>query len=583
MTSVRPSHSWRCEAIDRGAPEVAKYRLELMGAFRLFGPDGARIQLSAKRSRILLAMLATAPSGERAREWLQDCLWGSRDRAQAQASLRRELSDLRPFLSVGGTPLLKVTREAIALDLGRIEVDLRRPAEVIGARGDFLEGMDLPREEGFEDWLRQERQAILEQREAAQALGQPSAFRDIPAIAQTLAGRPKLAVLVEPQALPSSASAMVEGIAYDLTERIARLRWLLIVGSPAGTLRSDDPDSLERVGALLGVDYLLHCRLASDRTFQCTLSERDGHLLWTGRFRLGAPVAAVEVDAIATEAVTALAMQIEIDQQQRVRGRDVQQLGADELVWRARWHMRRLTREDARTAERLLDQAIAARPKSAEALIEKGYADAWRLWATGADEQGIEELRRRMVAARDLDPCDARAWLLLGILDMWLSRHERAISLMREALTINPSLSFGYGHLGSCHSLASRPADALPLISMALRLNPLDVHNFHQFGELALANLMLGDLPQAVTEADAALARRPGYIYGHALKIAALWMAGDKAGASSATIALRRVREGYDPSALEWLPFKDRSWNARLREAVTAAMTDSRERMRMVS
>ena len=554
-----------------------------MGAFRLFGPDGARIQLSAKRSRILLAMLATAPSGERAREWLQDRLWGSRDRTQAQASLRRKLSDLRPLLSVGGTPLLKVTREAIALDLSRVEIDLRRSTEVIAARGDFLEGIDLPREEGFEDWLREERQAIIEQREVAQTLSPPSAFRDMPAIAETLAGRPKLAVLVELQTLPGSVSAMVEGIAHDLAERIARLRWLLIVGSPAGTLRSDDPASLERAGALLGADYLLHCRLASDRTFHLALSERGGYLLWTGRFRLGAPVAAAEVDAIVTGAVAALAMQIEIDQQQRVRSRDVQHLGADELVWRARWHMRRLTREDARTAAQLLDRAIAAQPKSAQALIEKGFADAWRLWAIGADAPAIEALRRQMAAARDLDPCDARAWLLLGILDMWLSRHDSAISLMREALTINPSLSFGYGHLGSCHSLASRPTDALPLIAMALRLNPLDVHNFHQFGELALANLMLGDLSQAVSEADAALARRPGYIYGHALKIAALWMAGDRAGACSAALALRRVREGYDPSALEWLPFKDRSWNARLREAVTAAIVGSHGRMRMVS
>ena len=560
---------------------LTKYRLELMGTFRLSGPDGARIQIPAKRSRILLAMLATASSGERTRTWLQDRLWGTRDRAQAQASLRRELSNLRSLLSSAGGDLLIAERETVRLDLARIEVDTRSRDDVVRIRSEFLEGVDLAREEGFEDWLRDERQTLSGQREAAHAAEAPRTSHEMPGIAAQLAGRPKLAVVVESQALPEATSVVVEGIAYDLAERIARLRWLLLVGSPAGTLRNESPAALERASALLGVDYLLHCRLASDRTFQLALSERSGHLLWSGRYPLGEPVAPREVASIVTDAVAALAMQIEIDQQQRVRGRDTLQLSADELVWRARWHMRRLTRDDARVAAQLLDTAIAAHAGSAEPLIEKGYAEAWKLWNEGAGPAPIEDLRRRMVVARDLDPCDARAWLLLGILDMWLARHDSAMSLMREALDINPSLSFGYGHLGSCHSLASRPADALPLIRMALRLNPLDIHNFHQFGELALANLMLGDLPQAVGEADAALARRPGYVYGHALKTAALWIDGDEPRASEAAATLLRVRPRYDPSALEWLPFKDRSWNARLRDAVAAALDRRTTRMRV--
>lgn len=556
------------------------YRLELMGGFRLSGPDGARIQIVAKRSRVLLAMLATSPSGERSRAWLQDRIWGSRDRAQAQASLRRELSNLRLILISTGAALVMADHEAVTLDISRVEIDVRRPDEVACSRAEFLEGLDLAGEEGFEDWLREERQAILDQRgRAKDARGE----RGLPRLAAQLAGRPKLAVLLAPQRLPAAVGAIAEGIAYDLAERIARLRWLLLVGSPVDTLGSDSPEALESAGTLLDADYLLHCRLIGERTFQLALSERGSRLLWSGRHPLGEPVTAGEIERIATDTVAALAMQIEIAQQQRVRGRDIHKLSADELVWRARWHMRRLTREDARTAETLLEMAVAARPDSAEALLEMGYSDAWKLWNAGAGSAAIEELRRRIAIVRDMDPCDARGWLLLGILDMWLSRHDSAISLMREALDINPSLSFGYGHLGSCHSLASRPAEAILLIRMALRLNPLDIQNFHQFGELALANLMLGDPQQAVVEADRALARRPGYVYGHALKVAALWTAGDEVCAREAAAALLRVRPRYNPATLDWLPFRDRTWNERLRQAVSAAIGERPPRMRVVS
>lgn len=519
-------------------------------------------------------MLATASSGERSRTWLQDRLWGRRDRTQAQASLRRELVNLRRTVETSFGCLVVADHEAVRLELALMHVDVRLRDEVCRSRGEFLEGADLAGEDGFEDWLRGERQAVLDQREAAPLVEITSLAMSAPPIAATLAGRPKLAVLVEPQDLPGSLAAIVEGVAYDLAERIARLRWLLIVGSPAGTLRRQGDTGLERAGALLGVDYLLHCRMGANRIFHVALSEHDGRVLWSGRFPFSEPVTADEVEGVAISAIAALALRIEVDQQQRAREREIHQLNADELVWRARWHMRRLTREDAQTAERLLDMAIAAQPNSAEALLEKGYADAWRLWSSGAGTEAIEQLRRRMEDARDLDPCDARGWLLLGILDMWLSRHDSAISLMREALGINPSLSFGYGHLGSCHSLSSRPADALPLVRMALRLNPVDVHNFHQFGELALANLMLGDFAAAVAEADAALARRTGYAYGHALKTAALWIGGDLKGARDAAVMLRRARPGYDPAALEWLPFRDRSWNRRLRKAVSAALDE---------
>ncbi len=74
------------------------YRLELMGTFRLQAPTGQRIDIASRKGMALVAMLAMASRGERTRAWLQDRLWGSRQKAQAQQSLRRELGNLRRML-----------------------------------------------------------------------------------------------------------------------------------------------------------------------------------------------------------------------------------------------------------------------------------------------------------------------------------------------------------------------------------------------------------------------------------------------------------------------------------------------------
>src|SRR3546814_377907 len=79
-----------------------KYRLKMLGAFRITAPNGQRLVISSKKGIALLGLLATAKGGERWRTWLQEKLWGSRESPQAQASLRRELHGLRNMAANSG-------------------------------------------------------------------------------------------------------------------------------------------------------------------------------------------------------------------------------------------------------------------------------------------------------------------------------------------------------------------------------------------------------------------------------------------------------------------------------------------------
>lgn len=53
---------------------MEKYRLDLIGPFGLFTPDGRRIDITSKKSIALIALIIVSPSGVRSRRWLQNML-----------------------------------------------------------------------------------------------------------------------------------------------------------------------------------------------------------------------------------------------------------------------------------------------------------------------------------------------------------------------------------------------------------------------------------------------------------------------------------------------------------------------------
>lgn len=141
---------------------MARYKLRLLGAFQLTAPNGQRIVITSKKAIALLALLASADSGERWRAWIQDKLWGSRELRQAQASLRRELHGLRKLTANTNFPLVETTSRAVRLNLQAVDVDIRNAEIISPTSGEFLEGIDIAGEESFEEWLREMRSGFAE-------------------------------------------------------------------------------------------------------------------------------------------------------------------------------------------------------------------------------------------------------------------------------------------------------------------------------------------------------------------------------------------------------------------------------------
>jgi len=98
------------------------FRLSLLGALALRGPDGP-VDLPSKKLAGLLAYLVLEGPDPQPRERLVALFWGSHFEAQARQNLRKALSRLRRVL---GQEALVSVREAISLAPGFVACDVVR-------------------------------------------------------------------------------------------------------------------------------------------------------------------------------------------------------------------------------------------------------------------------------------------------------------------------------------------------------------------------------------------------------------------------------------------------------------------------
>jgi TolB-like protein len=563
----------------RGRESVitAAFNLNLFGPFRLCGQDGRRINVSSKKSQALIAMLAVSGSGERTRTWLQSQLWGSRAAAQAQASLRSELLSLRALLASGEVQVLTSDKNVVRLELSLIKVDARDLDGGAIDRGQFLEGIDIPGEEGFEEWLREERARVAARAKSA-VIAPPSSATPVLASIPTaeFEALPALAVLpfVNLSGAPELAY-QAEGLSEDLIDRLSRLRWLPIIARSSSFGISQDEADPRAIGKRLGARYLLEGRLRDDAgvmTLAASLVDTEtGQMVWSNKLRLDAASPAALEELLTSLSLT-LGAKIDQQEQARAMRKPQSDLNVRDLIWRGRWHLNRFTKEDSAAAKACFAEALNQEPNSPEAIIQMTNAMLWDSWALRRSDYDVKQVRQMAQKAIIADFDDARGHMMAGIAESFLRQPIRAKAFLQRAIELNPSLFFAHSYLGSALYLNDEPEAALEQLNLAIRLSPNDQHLFQVLGEVGICHLMLGNYEQAIEFSDAAIMRRASYRFSHVVKINAFAHAGDRDGARQAYQDLVTANPKFDESQIDWVPFCNSKWNDFLKQGLNLAV-----------
>lgn len=548
------------------------------------------MEVASKKAIGLIALLATGREGERTRQFLQDKLWGSREALQAQTSLRRELSNLRKLLADQPHALLLTEGSRVRLNLAHIDFDIPVPGaanenERPQPRGvaEFLEGLDIPGEEGFEDWLREQRALIHAQSAAWEPAGMGESAPALPLHLVDLSqptpgfdGRPAVAVLkFQNQTGDDSLDIPAEGISEDLIDQLSRLRWLPVIARSSSF--GPDPETMDAksVGLALGARYLIEGRLRAAppgyALAVATLDAETGQVIWSERFKLPESLSNESLAPVLRGLTAVLDARIDHAEQSRAVARPSTSRDVNTLIWRGRWHRNRMTRRDSQLARDLFEEALRLEPDNPEVLVQTAWAMGWNIWAERISPEQMGTWTRLARRAMQADPEDGRAHAVLGAAEMFQRNNAAAIRLFRRAIELNPSLPQAHAFLGSALNLAGRPAEALASLTVSLRLSPSDPFTFHTLGELAAAHCLTGKWEEAIDMAEQSLIRRPGYWLAHLVKVNALVRGGSPGAAAAAREMMEQCR-GFSEDDIDWLPYVDPSWNAYFKDGLRQAL-----------
>ena len=389
-------------------------RLTLFGRFALADAEGREIAVPARKARALLAYLALSPGMSRSREEIMALLWSSRAEAQARGSLRQVLSGLR-----------KQIGDALVTDNERASLDPRRISVNMEGEQELLAGFHL-NEEGFEEWLRDER--------LSRQAGKAAQVRD--------KEKPDIAVLpFENMASEPDQDAFCDGITEDIITELSRFS-AFTVYSPWSSFSYDPDKTTEEIALELEIDYVLEgsVRRAGDRariTAMLFDVETVNHV-WVQRYdRDLADIFAVQ-EEVAQQITTAVAAKIEVDAyEEALRRPEAQRSAYDYVLLGERAQHQDWT---SPKAEAFYEKAISVEPDCARAYANLANWHASNLRSKCTDPGAVHP-RVRALGEKALSLAPNRASVLASLSDAYVTIGENTLArqCVDKAIRLNPN------------------------------------------------------------------------------------------------------------------------------------------------
>ena len=386
--------------------------------------------------------------------------------------------------------------------------------------------------------------------------------------------RPAVAVLPFANLANPADAYFSDGLTEDIATALAKFGELAVIDPAASFAQRNAAGDAAAVGRELGARYVVRGTVRRDGSLVRVTSQlvdaQTGEILWSKRY--DGPL--VDVFAVQDDITWQLAgaLKVRLDQleQTRVAAKAPGSIEVYDLVLQGRRLLSEGSRAANREARRILAEAVAKDPDYAPAHAALGRAlfdyviDGW----TEFREDNTAAAERAAHAALALDPEQARASRLLGLIYLGRGQYDLALAELKRALAANPSDAESYEAQGFGLMWSGDHAAAAASLEAAQKLNPAAGH-----GGLGMVYYLAGRYNDAVAASTRGLPieRSP---QARAFNLAALAAAyaqlGDAAGVERAKAELRTVSPFFDRGLFISL-FRSEADRSRLREGFAKA------------
>lgn len=380
----------------------------------------------------------------------------------------------------------------------------------------------------------------------------------------TVAIRPFEALSTDPQEV-----LLARGITADLVTDLSKVFGLWVIGvapvdgQAGGEAPSDAPPvrylvsgSIQRVGKHLR----LHVHLTD---------AESGKQLWSERFDRALDSFFAIQEELGPKILRELPAKVSEAEMRRVAHRYTRNLEAYQYFQRGQSALLARQRAENETAREMFRRAIALDAAFARAYagLALTYTADYRNQWTGDGVAALDRAFELARTAHQIDPDIPETYWVLAFVHMERRQHEQALQYLETAVRLYASFADGYALMGGIKTYIGRPADAVPLLRRAMRLNPQAGHLY--FLNLGRAYLALGDLEQARVNLEHALLRNAVNLEAHIYMAALHVTAGDKAAAAWEAEEIRALQPRFSGRAwLETYPMTDAAQKAKLVKAL---------------
>jgi TolB-like protein/DNA-binding winged helix-turn-helix (wHTH) protein len=271
-----------------------------------------------------------------------------------------------------------------------------------------------------------------------------------------------------------------DGLTEDIITGLSRQPWFFVIARNSSFAYKGEAVDVRDVASELGVRYVLEgsVRRSANRvrvTGQLIDATLGNHL-WADRYDRELSDIFDLQDEITNSVIGSVGPQILVAEAARVRRKPPQNIDAWDLVMQALPHMWRMSPDEHRRAQTLLQQAIELDPNyaHAHALLGWIYITLFNLNVRSPIGEFTDKALDAGGRAVALDDQEPWGHLVVGLGHARRRRPEPARAHLTRSIELNPNFALGYAGLGYALACGGVPEQGLKSLEQAQRLSPRD-------------------------------------------------------------------------------------------------------------
>ncbi|HEY1879312.1 MAG TPA: TIR domain-containing protein [Caulobacteraceae bacterium] len=296
-----------------------------------------------------------------------------------------------------------------------------------------------------------------------------------------------------------------DGMAVEIVTALSRFPALFVIASSSSLSFREPAVSRRTIADELGVRYLLEgsVRKSGQRVRIAVelLNPREGTQVWAERFDGTLEDVFALQDAVATGVSAQIAPAVEASEMRRTGARTAAELGAYDLLLRARHAVTFWNADAFSRAIALLDEAIEREPDYAQALALAALCNGYAPQAGWSDDPDFsrrrarELCRRAIQAGADIPEVLADTAMAITFIGGDL---VAADAMIERAIARNPSLASAWLCSGWIKAFCGKAREGLRHLETADRLDPRAPHRSNLLSGMGFCLLLLGRYEEAV-------------------------------------------------------------------------------------